>query len=94
MKREEIIFKKDYVLDKLHYDRSWNKNDADYIHIECKISSVDDGDGGAEYCLVIQRSSDDKYFCCEYNDWDLDDDYNDFEFEEVFPFKQTITIYR
>jgi len=94
MKREEITFTKDYVLDKLHYDYSWNKNVADYIHIECNVTNVDGGDGGAEYSLVIQRCSDNKYFMAEYSDWDLDLDNNDFDFEEVFPEEKTIIVYK
>jgi hypothetical protein len=60
------------------------------------ITGHDAEDGGCDYCAVIKRLSDGKYFSSEYTDWDVNYDSNDsqeIQWKEVTARTKTIIIY-
>lgn len=93
MKREKIIVDKNILKEVLRGSYSKNK---EYLLIEDTITSSDAEDGGADHTLIIKRVSDNKFFCLEYCDWDIDYNFEDDfpeELDEVFPLQKTITVY-
>lgn len=67
-------------------DSGYRFNDPPVIYnqIEDIINSVDEEDGGYQATIVIQRLSDDKFFTCNYQGWEIEHNQGElFDFIEV-----------
>jgi len=91
MKREEIELDKETVHE--HLISSWEKGTDEYKHVLDTIHNVDEGDGGADRTLVIQRLSDNKFFSVNYTDWDMVDIEGTMIFTEAYAVEKTIISY-